>query len=137
MKDSTTQIFYIGMEHSIGSNFCEDMELSKYHIFEHFFYWHRGLHEVKFIKNYGVLKIINSIKPSMMQGFFFYNGVLHETRFINDCGVLKQITINKLHVALFCKCMECSMAYYLLKGMDIFPSKKSIELFFSVLIWST
>ena len=34
LKDSIAQINYIGMEYSIGSNFLEDMEFSKYHIFE-------------------------------------------------------------------------------------------------------
>ena len=34
LKDSIAQIYYIGMEYSIGSNFLEDMEFSKYHIFE-------------------------------------------------------------------------------------------------------
>ena len=34
LKDSIAQINYIGMEYSIGSNFLEDMEFSKYHIFQ-------------------------------------------------------------------------------------------------------
>ena len=75
-KDSIAQINYIGMEYSIGSNFLKDMEFSKYHIFQElhralFFYWHGVLHEVRFIKAYVVLKIINSIKPSIMQVITF------------------------------------------------------------------
>ena len=34
LKDSVAQIYYIGMEYSIGSNFLEDMEFFKYRIFE-------------------------------------------------------------------------------------------------------
>ena len=34
LKDSIVQINYIGMEYSIGSNFIQDMEFSKYQIFE-------------------------------------------------------------------------------------------------------
>ena len=34
LKDSIAQINYIGMEYSIGSNFLEDMEFSKYHNFK-------------------------------------------------------------------------------------------------------
>ena len=40
-KDSIAQINYMGMEYSIGSNFLEDMEFSKYNILRnsigHFF----------------------------------------------------------------------------------------------------
>ena len=125
LKDSIVQINYIGMEYSIGSNFLEDMEFSKYHIFQElhralFFYGHGVLHEARFIKAYGVLKIINSVKHSIMQISFFYDGVLHKATFINEYGVLKLSIINKLHVILFfCKCMECSMAQYLLKGVEL------------------
>ena len=105
LKDSIAQINYIGMEYSIGSNFLEDMEFSKYHIFQelhraHFFYGHGVLHEARFIKAYGVLKIINSVKHSIMQISFFYDGVLHKATFINEYGVLKLSIINKLHVVL-------------------------------------
>ena len=103
LKDSIAQINHIGMEYSIGSNFLEDMEFSKYHIFQelhraHFFYGHGVLHEARFIKAYGVLKIINSVKHSIMQISFFYDGVLHKTTFINGYGVLKLSMINKLRV---------------------------------------
>ena len=106
LKDSIAQINYIGMEYSIGSNFLEDMEFSKYHIFQelhraHFFYGHGVLHEARFIKAYGVLKIINSVKHSIMQISFFYDGVLHKATFINEYGVLKLSMIQKLHVVLF------------------------------------
>ena len=102
LKDSIAQINYIGMEYSIGSNFLEDMEFSKYHIFQelhraHFFYGHGVLHEARFIKAYGVLKIINSVKHSIMQISFFYDGVLHKATFINEYGVLKLSIVNKLH----------------------------------------
>ena len=46
------------------------------------------LHRARFIKAYGVLKIIHSVKHSIMQSSFFYDGVLHETTFINEYGVL-------------------------------------------------
>ena len=126
LKDSIAQINYIGMEYSIGSNFLEDMEFSKYHIFQelhraHFFYGHGVLHEARFIKAYGVLKIIDSVKHSIMQISFFYDGVLHKATFINEYGVLKLSIIDKLHVILFfCKCMECSMAQYLQMGVEVF-----------------
>ena len=106
LKDSIAQIYYIGMEYSIGSNFLEDMEFSKYHIFQElhralFFYGHGVLHEARFIKAYGVLKIINSVKHSIMQISFFYDGVLHKATFINEYGVLKLSIVNKLYVVIF------------------------------------
>ena len=106
LKDSISQINSIDMEYSIGSDFLEDMEFSKYHIFQElyralFFYGHGVLHEARFIKSYGVLKIFNSVKHSIMQISFFYDGVLHKATFINEYGVLKLSIINKLHVVLF------------------------------------
>ena len=59
------------------------------------------LHGARFIKAYGVPKIINSVKHSIMQISFFYDGVLHKATFINEYGVLKLSIINKLHVILF------------------------------------
>ena len=92
------------------------------------------LHRARFIKAYGALKFIHSVKHSIMQFFFFYDGVLHKTTFINGYGVLKLSMINKLRVGFFCKCMDCSMAQYLQKGVELtehFPFKKlhSIEIF--------
>ena len=86
----------------------------------HFFYGHGVLHEARFIKAYGVLKIINSVKHSIMQISFFYDGVLHKATFINEYGVLKLSIIQKLHVVpfFFCKCMEYSMAQYLQKSSN-------------------
>ena len=40
LKDFIAQIYYIVMEYFIGSNFLEDMEFSKYYIFEEL---HRAL----------------------------------------------------------------------------------------------
>ena len=59
------------------------------------------LHRARFIKAYGVLKIIHSVKHSIMQSSFFYEGVLHKTTFINEYGVLKLSMIQKLNVVLF------------------------------------
>ena len=59
------------------------------------------LHSARFIKAYGVLKIINSAKHSIMQISFFYDGVLHKATFINEYGLLKLSIINELHVDLF------------------------------------
>ena len=59
------------------------------------------LHRARSIKAYGVLKIINSVKHSIMQISFFYDGVLHKATFIKEFGVLKISMINKLHVVLF------------------------------------
>ena len=59
------------------------------------------LHRARFIKAYGVLKIIHSVKHSIMQISFFYDGVLHKTTFINEYGVLKVSMIRKLNVVLF------------------------------------
>ena len=59
------------------------------------------LHRARFIKAYGVLKIIHSVKHSIMQISFFYDGVLHHATFINEYGVLKLSIFNKLHVVLF------------------------------------
>ena len=61
----------------------------------------KELHRARFIKAYGVLKIIHSVKHSIMQSSFFYEGVLHKTTFINEYGVLKLSMIQKLHVVLF------------------------------------
>ena len=139
LKGSISQIKYIRMEYSIGPNFPEDMEFSNYQIFEElhrtlFFYWHGVLHEVRFIKAYRVLKIITSIKPSIMQVSFFYNGVLHETIFINDSRVLKLIIIDELHVVVFfSKCMECSMPQHLLYDVELleyFSFKELLRAFF-------
>ena len=57
------------------------------------------LHRARFIKAYGVLKIIHSVKHSIMQSSFFYEGVLHKTTFINGYGVLKISMLNKLCVS--------------------------------------
>ena len=59
------------------------------------------LHRARFIKAYGVLKIIHSVKHSIMQSSIFYEGVLHKTTFINEYGVLKLTMIQKLRVVLF------------------------------------
>ena len=97
----------------------------------------KELHRARFIKAYGVLKIIHSVKHSIMQSSFFYEGVLHKTTFINEYGVLKLTMIQKLRVVLFffCKCMECSMAQYLQKGVELFeyfPFKELHRAFFCI-----
>ena len=92
------------------------------------------LHRARFIKAYGVLKIIHSVKHSTMQSSFFYEGVLHKTTFINEYGVLQLTMIQMLHVVhFFCKCMKCSMAQYLQKGVELFeyfPFKELHRAFF-------
>ena len=54
------------------------------------------LHRARFIKAYGVLKIINSVKHSIMQISFFYDGALHKATFINEYGVLKPVSYTHL-----------------------------------------
>ena len=94
------------MECSMAQYLQKGVELLENFPFEelhraHFFYGHGVLHEARFIKAYGVLKIINSVKHSIMQISFFYDGVLHKATFINEYGVLKLSIVNKLHVVLF------------------------------------
>ena len=85
------------MECSMAQYLLKGMKLLENFSFEE-------LHRARFIKAYGVLKIINSVKHSIMQISFFYDGVLHKATFINEYGVLKLSIVNKIHDVLFFIC---------------------------------